>query len=177
MIKIKFNSVEVFSENGGFKVLPTKVFRFEHCLKAIATWETAYGKPFLNTKKTTQEGIDYCYYMCLDSNFDIAYLLSPDNESAVKALIDYMQKPNCAFRSKQKQGKPGQKKKRVTAEDLYASIALAQLHISAEKWPLNRLMGVLELISDANDPKKNKKRKRDGTASMINANERKLKGL
>ena len=50
MIKIRVNEIEVYDEQtSSFSNLPSKVFRFEHSLKAISKWESGNTMPGIDS--------------------------------------------------------------------------------------------------------------------------------
>lgn len=165
MIKIKVEPVEAFNNvTQQFDTLPGGVFRFEHCLLAIAKWEAKYCLQFLpaveKQELTQEQSMDYYYFMCLDEGFDKAYI-TPD---LAKILNDYMSQSHTAT-TLPKQKKGGRKQK-YTSELIYAYMAVGRIPFECETWEIGRLMMLISCVGVLQDPKtgKNKPRKGRGVA-------------
>lgn len=154
MITLHISPIELYDNiKQKFVTLPGGDFRFEHSLKAIFKWEGIYKKPFLGQKNLTpKELTDYFCCMCLDNKFNSWYL----TDRVVKELMDYMQDKHTA--TSVPKGKGGGSRQILSAELIYAYMAMAQVDWSADKWPIDRLLTLLDVIAFEQSPKKGRKR-------------------
>ncbi len=158
MIKIKVEPVEAFnSVTQQFETLPGGVFRFEHCLLAIAKWEAKYCIKFFPTVEkqglTQEQSIDYYAYMCLDEDFNKAYI-TPD---LAKILNQYMSESHTA--TTLPKPKKGGHKQVYTSELLYAYMAVGRIPFECETWEIGRLMMLISCVGILQDPKTGKGKK------------------
>lgn len=155
MITLHIPPMELYDHiSGKFIALPGGNFRFEHSLKAIYKWEGIYKKPFLAKESLSpKESMDYFCCMCLDNKFSNWYL----TDSVVKQLMDYMQASHTATTVPKKSGNGGSRQI-LSAELIYAYMSLAHVDYKCDKWPIDRLLILLDTIGFLQEP--NNKRKR-----------------
>lgn len=150
-LKLKDKTIEHFDQDTQTftdEFIKGGSFRFEHSLKSISKWEARTLKPFLsNEKMTPEETLYYFEDMVMDGKFDIR-LLEPED---VKTLSDYIARSQTATKVTLKPNKGP--KKVVTSEVLYASMTNAQVPWEADRWPLSRLITLLDVLAAENGPK------------------------
>lgn len=134
-----------------FVDVPEKDIELEHCLLAIARWESKWKTPFFVDHLTNQQWTDYIGFMALDvPDFRFAYSL---NSSQIKQVIDYIQESQTAtwFSNEDKSGK----KEQMTSELIYYYMAQVPLPFDVcERWHLTRLMSILRIASIKSQPEK-----------------------
>lgn len=150
-LKLPDKSFEQFDEKSGFSDITIKggTFRFEHSLRSISKWESRTLKPFLSKEEMTpEETLLYFEDMVMDGKFDLR-LLRPED---IIKLTDYIKRSQTATHVTLRQKKKGSMQV-VTSEVLYASMTNAQVPWEADRWPLSRLMALLEVLAVQNGPK------------------------
>lgn len=126
----------------------------EHSLISISKWETKWCKPFLNTKLTMDELLDYIRCMTITQNVspETYTYLSDEN---FKEISDYLESPMSATTiSETKEGQSKNKNRIVTSEVIYAKMVSYGIPFECQKWPLNRLIMLIRILDIANEPKK-----------------------
>ena len=172
MLEIKFASSEIYDEvNNVFYSVPERVYRFEHSLKAISLWEEQYRTPFLSrlssNQFTTEEFVDYIRYMSLDG-IDPSLI----NKEVVELCYAYMSTSHTA--TVIKSDEEDQKKAQVlTAEVIYAYMAIAKIPFECDSWNINKLMLVLAVVAETKKPPKEMDKK-DVYKQYDEINERRL---
>lgn len=156
--------------NEEFTTIKGGTLRIEHSLLSIAKWEAETEKCFLDSRQLTEEEM-ILYIKCMTLNnvpdrlFD---LLSVENISEIKK---YMNRKMSAvnFNSNRPAGK--RSREQNTAEMIYYQMITLNIPKEFEKWHINRLMVLIQLVSRMNEaasnPKKNKHHKL--TSSQISA--------
>lgn len=148
MLTLKLPEVELWdAENEQFIVVDGGTFHFEHSLRAISKWEDAYEKPFLVNQHTDSEMLDYFVCMCLE---DIDKSLITSDVAA--QIGDYMSAKHSATRITSRDDPSGGTIQ--TSETLYASMAMAGVPFECDSWNINRLLTVLKVIAERNNPPK-----------------------
>lgn len=125
----------------------------EHSLVSLSKWEAKWEKPFLSSvEKTDEETFDYIYSMILTPNVprDFLNLLSNDN---IREINEYINKKMTAtwFSNEEK---PKQSSQTITSELIYSWMVALQIPIECEVWHLNRLITLVRIINQQNQPKK-----------------------
>jgi len=124
--------------------------QFEHCLLAVFKWESKYNKSFfLKDKKTDLEMLDYMCYMCLN------YKLKPEDLDleTQSILSDYINKTHTASSVSSPGGGSNQI---LTSELIYAYMAIGNIPFTCERWNLERLLILLAMVANLNNPDKKK---------------------
>ena len=160
MIQITIPGTEFWDEEKcEFVCSKTQTLCLEHSLVSLSKWESKWQKPFLTKdKKTSEEEIDYIRCMTLTQNVDpLAYHnLSPEN---YKAIRDYIDSPRSATIIKERvKGGGGSF---ITSELIYSWMVALNIPFECQKWHLNRLLTLIRICNINNDPKKQKRSKRD----------------
>lgn len=131
---------------------PGMTIQLEHSLISISKWESKWHKPYLSKKEhSEEENLDYIRCMTLTKNVpDIAYeSLTKQN---IQDILTYINDPMTATTVNIKQ--KGNSKEIVTSELIYYWMVANQIPFECQKWPLNRLMTLIEVCSIKNSPPK-----------------------
>lgn len=127
----------------------------EHSLVSISKWESKWKKPFISTaEKTMEELQDYVRCMTLTQNVnDDVYKAIPVN--IMNEIIEYMNDPMSATWfsdiDKKHNGRNGEV---ITSELIYYWMTAANIPMECQKWHLNRLMTLIRIASEKNQPPK-----------------------
>ena len=152
MIELDLGVLEYYDEeNNEFHYEYGGTVRFEYSLKVMYDWEAKWKKPFLKGDYTQEELKDFFYRMAIDP-LDIKFLTN----SVMKDLSDYIGETQTATRfSNSNSNQNGSKMSKIyTAEEIYGLMFMSQIPLEFENRNLNRLLIVLRVISDYNQPKK-----------------------
>lgn len=159
MLQIIVPKQDLFDEKKQefISVKETKL-QLEHSLVSISKWESKWKKPFLSRVKTdikTEEEIfDYVKCMTITQNIDplVYKCLTRKN---IDDIVAYIDDPMSAttFYDQKNQGK----KEVLTSEIIYYYMFSLGIPIECQKWHLNRLLTLIKVFSEKNNPKKKKK--------------------
>lgn len=146
------------SEKEEFIYIKGGTIRMKHSLLSISKWEMTWKKPFLKPGyvMTEEETIDYYKCMTITQNVDPRlYMFIPDSEKI--RINKYIETPVSAYI-------PGKKKggtvHTLVSENIYFWMTAANIPPAYEKWHLSRLLNLLEIAAEENDPKRSKKMSR-----------------
>lgn len=167
MLTIVVEKTEFFDDkNQEFIDVEGATFDLEHSLVSLSKWESIWEKPFLGPEeKTNEETFSYIECMCLTDNIPSSTFrnLSDNN---VKAINEYVNKKMTAtWFSKKKAGPPG-RKEIITAEIIYFWMVAQNIPIECENWHLNRLLTLVEVVSEKSNPNKKKMSRREVAAQQ-----------
>lgn len=140
----------------------------EHSLVSLAKWESKWNKPFLsNTNKTDEEIVDYIRCMTITQNVNpLVYLgLTRANYSQINEYIDA---PMTAtwFSNKQKQSR---QREIITAEIIYYWMVSLNIPFECQKWHLNRLLTLVRVCNEKNNPQKMSRKEQIAQQRELNA--------
>ena len=140
----------------------------EHSLVSLAKWESKWNKPFLsNTNKTDEEIVDYIRCMTITQNVNpLVYLgLTRSNYSQINEYIDA---PMTAtwFSKKQKQSR---QREIITAEIIYYWMISLNIPFECQKWHLNRLLTLVRVCNEKNNPQKMSRKEQMAQQRELNA--------
>jgi len=158
MLKIFVPSGELFDElSGRFITVNGRELQLEHSLVSISKWESRWKKPFLSDQpKSREETMDYVRCMTISQNVDPnVYLgLSDANVNAVNKYID---DPMTATTFKNDNKKSS--RQIVTSEIIYYWMISLGIPMECQKWHLNRLLALIRVCDEKNQPGRKKSRK------------------
>ena len=158
MLKIFVPSGELYDERSErFITVNGRELQLEHSLVSLSKWESKWKKPFLsNAPKSREETIDYIRCMTTSQNVDPnVYLgLTDMNIDAVNRYID---DPMTATTFKNSQKKPN--RQIVTSEIIYYWMISLEIPMECQKWHLNRLLTLIRVCDEKNQPGKKKSRR------------------
>lgn len=154
VLVLDLGTIEEYDEElNQFKYYDGGIVRFEYSLKAMYDWEAEWNKPFLSKDHTEEELLDFFYKMALDpidERFFTQRVMGEisryigSNQTATK----FSSVPN----SNQNGNSLGIGKV-YTAEEIYGLMFLNHIPLEFESRNLNRLLVVLRVISNYNQPK------------------------
>lgn len=129
-----------------------ETFKIEHSLVSISKWEAKWHKPFLGKEvKTDEELINYVRCMTLTQNIrPEIYEYIP--QKVMKSIIEYINNPMTATTIKSNGSKATNKI--ITSEVIYGWMVGLNIPVEFQKWHLNRLMVLIEVVNEQNNPKK-----------------------
>lgn len=154
MYKLHIPETEYYDETTErFIQIKEQTLTLEHSLVSISKWESKWKKPFITDKERPIDEIrDYIRCMTLTQNVDpIVY--SCLNMEQIKKILEYMDDPMTAttFGPDVKQAKNGEF---ITSELVYYWMAAMQIPIECQKWHFNRLMVLIRIAGEKNQPPK-----------------------
>ena len=125
----------------------------EHSLISIAKWESKWHKAYLSTtEKTQEEVLDYLRCMCLTKTADPSVFYALDAKT-VKEIADYINNPMTATTIRRTDQRKNHKI--ITNEVIYSWMVNYGIPFDpCEKWHLNRLLMLVEVLSVENQPPK-----------------------
>lgn len=139
--------------------------QLEHSLLAIKKWEAKWHKAFLKKEnKTDEELIDYVRCMTITTKVDpLVYQFIPPEET--RRIVDYIEDPMSATVIKEGVNTPIKNKDVVTAELIYYWMITLNIPVEFQKWHLNQLITLINVIGIKNG--NNKKRKLTGSEAKM----------
>lgn len=138
---------------------PEVKLQLEHSLLSLSKWESKWCKPFLGNKEhSIEETIDYIRCMTVNKVDDAVYLRLTD-EDIVK-VNEYINAPMSATTFIDSTGKKrSHGYKKLTSEEIYYMMFAQQIPKDCEKWHLNRLLTLLRVFGEKNQPSKKMSKK------------------
>lgn len=164
MIDIVIKQQEIWDEvNEQFITIPGATLHLEHSLKSLSEWESIWGDVFLNTNLTKEQTRSYIKCMCLNRQEVDPDIFDYLTNEHVSQIADYISSPKTATffgedKSSKKTGRIG--KKIVTAEVIYYWMTVQNIPFECENWNLDRLLTLIRVCSEENNPDKKKMSKR-----------------
>lgn len=154
MLQITIPETELFDERTNKRVrTKATVLQLEHSLVSLSKWESKWGVHYLgNDKITPEQSIDYVRCMTTTQNVDprVYRFLSEENIRDIRAYID---NPMTATTFK-KSSKPPSRSV-ITSEIIYYWMTTLGIPFDpCQKWHLNRLMTLIRVCDEKNNPKK-----------------------
>lgn len=162
MLTITIPSRELYNEaTEEFFLVKGQTLNLEHSLLSISKWEQKYKKSFFTTEFSLKEFVDYVKCMTLNQNVESSVYngLTADNVEAIK---NYMGDPSTAttFSDKNKKPKPkGKAQQRIiTSELIYGWMVGLNIPFECQKWHINRLITLIRVCQELENPEKMDKR-------------------
>lgn len=141
-----------------FVQVPTTTLLLEHSLVSLSKWESKWEVPFINEKgHTPEQMMDYIKFMTLTKHVDpnVYSFITQENVEEIRAYIEKKHHANVFNRPNDKR-KP---KELITAETIYYGMFAQGIPKECEKWHLNKLLALIELMSIKNNPGKKMSKK------------------
>lgn len=175
MLYLEIPDNEFFDENKSeFIYVKAQTLKLEHSLISISKWESKWQKPFLYTKMTTQQTVDYIRCMTVGpvNDLNIYYGITDDH---IKKVNNYINNPMSAttFNERFLKGRGRRSNEIVTSEIIYYWMVTFRIPIEFEKWHLNRLMNLIKICEIKSRPGK-KMSQRDILKQNAELNQRRL---
>lgn len=121
----------------------------EHSLVSISKWEAKWHKPFLNSKKTDHELLDYIKCMTTNTNKVDDLVYSCLTNRNIEDISKYIDDPMTATTfSKRDNNRPNSEI--VTSELIYYWMIAYNIPFECQKWHINRLMTLIRVCSVKN---------------------------
>jgi hypothetical protein len=148
MLKIDVPRSELYNEETG-KITITKPVRvrLEHSLISVSKWETIYEKPFLTPDpKTDEENKTYIRCMIIgevpEHTIEILFYRYG------RAIQEYIHAPcSATVINRHEKKTPTANRKYVSSEMIYSWMVEFRIDFEAQKWPLQRLMNLIDLCN------------------------------
>lgn len=136
-----------------FVTIKGTTFKIQHSLVSLSKWEEKWHKPFLSkTQKTQEELIDYVRCMTITQNVNPEiYNYLP--ASIMNEIIEYMNDPMTATTIRKNDNRPPNRQI-ITAEVIYGWMIGLNIPMEFQKWHLNKLMTLIEVVNEQNAPSK-----------------------
>lgn len=154
MLNITIGPANGFNEKTNeFITIPEYHLTLEHSLVSVSKWEAIWHKSYLNHEKfTRKEFISYVKCMTITQNVpDIAYTIL--DYKTIEIIKQYIDNPMTATHFREDGTNKG-KKQIITSEVIYYWMTAAQIPFSpTEKWHLNRLLTLIRVCNEKNNPK------------------------
>lgn len=151
-LNIPIGEEEYYDEIADRFVTPSKTVHLEHSLLAVSKWESKYEKPFLNdTEHSDSETVDYIKMMGLPSEIpdELFRLLTQEQISEIN---NYISRKHTATWFRESESKPSRQV--ITSELIYYWMFANQIPIECETWNINRLLTLIRIFSEKNQPEK-----------------------
>lgn len=148
------------NDTGKFTDLPDTELVMEHSLISISKWEAIWKKPWMadSYDKTNDELYSYMQCMTIKGNADMSVLSRITTEEYMKVL-DYIKDPMTASTVKRKKKSNVKEQNFTTSELIYAWMTSYQIPWEAQKWHLNRLMMLINIMDELNEQANPKNKK------------------
>lgn len=158
---IKIEGQELWDEQKQeFVDTKSQILQLEHSLVSISKWEAKWHKPFLSTsQKTAEETLDYIRFMTITQNVN-PNVYKSITKKQVDEVNKYIDDPMSAKIFRKPEGK-GSVKREITSDDIYYYMIAYQIPFECQKWHFNRLMTLIKLCDEHNQPDKKKRNKNE----------------
>ena len=152
-LTIKVPGQELFNnDTQEFYYLPDKEITLEHSLLSISKWEAKWHVSYIDTKdKTTEQTLDYIKCMSIKGEISDDVICSLTRENIIE-ITQYIENPMTA--TTVKVTKKGTKDQIITSELIYSWMVGYQIPFECQKWHLNRLLKLIEVLNAQNQPQK-----------------------
>lgn len=171
MLQVTIEPVEIWDSNKEeFAWTPKYTFTIEHSLVSVSKWESIWNKPFLSDdNKSRKEFLSYIKCMTITQNIpNNAYNLISSKE--IKRIKEYINSPMTATWFREDKNKKNNGRQVVTSEVIYYWMVAAQIPFTpTEKWHLNRLLTLIRVCNEKNNPEKQSKKDIYKQNSELNA--------
>lgn len=147
------------NDTGKFTDLPSEKLVLEHSLLSISKWEGIWKKPWINEDydKTNDELYSYLQCMTIKGNASDE-VISRITADEYMRVLDYIKDPMTASSVKRKK-KSNVSQNYITSELIYAWMTSYQIPWEAQKWHLNRLMMLINILDEMNEQANPKNKK------------------
>ena len=129
----------------------------EHSLYSVSKWESKWHVPFHDDRKekTLEQNIDYIRCMCVTENInpDVFRYITEQNAKEISEYIGDSATATWFNDNKKRSGK----REIITAEIIYYWMTAYNIPESYQFWHLNKLMTLLRVCAEKNNPDANKK--------------------
>lgn len=171
MLKITVPAQELFDpQTSRFIDIPETKLSLEHSLVSVSKWEAHYCKPFLTKDKRTQDEFIY-YIKCMTLTQNVNPLVYTGlTQKNINDIASYIEAPMTATTIKDRRGPRGRQV--ITSELIYSWMVSYNIPFECQKWHLNRLMMLIRVCSEQNNPQKMSKSELARQRTALNAQRR-----
>lgn len=157
MLKVTIPAAEFWDElREEFVRTKETTLQLEHSLISISKWESRWKKPFLSKKheKTSEESLDYIRCMTITQNVNplVYSAIPPDVMSRIMAYLDDPMSATTFGEKAEEAGKIN--RETITSEVIYYWMVAHQIPFECEKWPINRLINLIQVCNIKNSKPK-----------------------
>lgn len=148
----------------------------EHSLISLHKWESKYKKPFLNPEKvlSNEELVTYAECMLINPKVvsPLVWMALGTSQNLLNQISEYVNDPMTAtwFRNNEESNKKTFSSDIVTSEIIYYWMIKLNIPIEFEKWHLNQLMTLIQVIEEkdkeASEKAKGKKKTKLTSAQL-----------
>lgn len=149
-----------------------EILVLEHSLISISKWEAIWKKPYLDEKRDKTNDELYSYIQCMtikgDSSDDVLSRITADE---YRKIVNYIEDPMTATVVTHMK-KPKSPEQFITSELIYSWMVEYRIPWECQKWHLNRLLTLIDVINENHkDPKENKMSREEAVARQRAINE------
>lgn len=172
MLQITVDEQELFdTSKNEFIYVKQQTLSLEHSLVSLAKWEAKWHKPFLSqASKTEEELIDYIRCMTITQNVN-PLVYAGLTDAHYTAIRSYMDDPMTATTINRRN--KSHKREIITAEVIYYWMIALNIPFECQKWHLNRLLTLVDVVSLKSNPEKMSKNEILRSNRELNAARRK----
>ena len=153
MLTIHMPACELWDEkNECFIHTKPVVLKLEHSLISVSKWESKWHIPFLDTKLTAEQSLDYIRCMALNTDVDPNVYLALSAKQT-EEIMKYINDPMTATTIKETADNK-KSSKFTTSELIYYYMIQFGIPHEFEKWHLNRLVTLIRVCSEESKPQK-----------------------
>lgn len=169
MLTITVGDKDLFDERSNeFVTQKGQVLELEHSLVSISKWESITEKPFLGREeKSLEDTILYVKCMTLNGDFPLSLYRQLGDEQ-VRKINEYIAAKMTATWFKETPNQPPSREI-VTAEVIYQWLVALQIPFEVQHWHLNRLLTLVRVCNEKNQPPKQRKTSRKDLAASRRA--------
>lgn len=178
MLELTIEPVNLYNEElGEFFTVRGQTLKLEHSLVSVAKWESRWEKPFLSkTPMTFPQTVDYIRHMTITQNVDPFIFRQLANQH-LDVIFEYMEAPMTATTFNEKKQPWSSNREVVTAEIIYYWMVEFQIPFECQRWHLNRLLTLINVVNLKRAPKKKMSKAEINKRNYdLNAARRKLLG-
>lgn len=156
MHKITVPATKLYDEKRNLFInTKEQILCLEHSLISVSKWESKWCEPFFGKDdkdtKTTEQTLDYIRCMTLTQNVDPdVYYAIGYNRELMLDIVNYIKSPMTATKINKIDKAYKRPTEYVTSELIYYWMFSYEIPIECEKWPLNRLITLIEVFNVKN---------------------------
>lgn len=144
------------NETQKFTDLPDTTLVLEHSLISISKWEAIWKVPYIDDKREKTNDELYSYIQCMTIKGNATdEVVSRITASEYMKVLEYIKDPMTASSVNRKK-KNETSNNGITSELIYAWMVQYQIPLECQKWHLNRLLMLINILDEMHaqaDPK------------------------
>ncbi len=147
MLTLNIPETKFLDDDGNFITIKATKLQLEHSLLSVKKWESTWHKAFLKKdEKTDEELLDYIRCMTITTNVD-PIIFSTMSDKNVRKVIEYIEDPMTATVIPRNSNAPIKQDDVLTAELLYYYMIALNIPIEFQKWHLNQLITLINVVA------------------------------